>query len=955
MAGKLHTVPVEITVDTGCSATLISRHVYRSIPDVHRPLLDKSSKRIQTANGARLECDGVGQFCMELGYVPVEGEYLVADIQDDILLGADILQRDPDGPADLLLSEDKMKFKGRTIPLIQVLNPPYPMRKARAVTDCVLEGCSENLVEVIIDDDKYPDACDCLLLEGHPQLLEKYSVTMAPSLANKPGGKAKVCIMNPFNSPVRIRRNTVLCYATEADVPKSTPAADRCNTCAVDDELPEVDDVPPHLRDMFADAASGLTHEEEQQLKKLLQEFADVFSTHEDDLGLTHLIEHHIDVAGAKPIKCAPRRVPLAYAGEDKKALEQLMRRGCIRPSKSPWGAPLVFVRKKDGSVRCCQDNRALNAVTVKDAYPLPRTEDCINAVSGAKLFSTMDITSAYNQIPIREDDIPKTAFTTKYGLYEHVTMPFGLCNAPASFQRLMEIALASLQWQICLIYLDDVIVFSATFDEQVERLRAVWQRIREAGLKLKPKKTHLMKTSVTFLGHVLSEKGALPAPENVEKLARWPTPVRTRDVRALLGLGNYYRKFVRGYADMVKPLTNLTRKYEPFVWSSDCQKAFETLKDALLGPEVMAYPRSGCKYILDCDASNYCLGGVLSQIQDGRERVLAYGSKTMNSAERNYCVTDRECLAVKYFCEHFKHYLLGQPEGMVTIRTDHQALKWLFSMKEPKARIARWIEALSSFTFSIEYRPGKLHGNADGMSRCPDPKHCECDDDTKLKCGPCAKCIARTKDMDGSFPNDDAGMVRRVTQPVSELAEGEQIDVLATATVNIDPDVTSVFSLVLTYILTVLAWLGLKAENKPCPSPARVAKTSGRSWALPYSADELRTKQLDDPDTGPILRWKEAEQRPTSEEMTSQSPALRHYWLIWNHLTVRNGQLHRQFSYKNQSKPSAQYLTPQSLRSEIVRQMHHSLLGGHLGEKKTRSKVSRRFYWFDMRNDICN
>ena len=237
----------------------------------------------------------------------------------------------------------------------------------------------------------------------------------------------------------------------------------------------------------------------------MLIRYADVFSKNDTDLGLTHLTEHAINTDGAKAIKQRPRLVPMAFANEDKKAMETLLEQWSIRPSTSPWAAPMVFVRKKNGQVRPCIDYRKLNNITCKDAFPLSKTKECIDAVAGATLFSSLDIMSACNQIPVNEEDIPKTALITKYGLFEYTTMLFGLCNAPATFQRVMELALSGLQWTTCLSYLDDVLIFGKDFTEQVARIEAVVEKIQAVGLKLKPAKCHLLQQEVVFLGHILS------------------------------------------------------------------------------------------------------------------------------------------------------------------------------------------------------------------------------------------------------------------------------------------------------------------------------------------------------------------------------------------------------------------------------------------------------------------
>ena len=247
--------------------------------------------------------------------------------------------------------------------------------------------------------------------------------------------------------------------------------------------------VRPHFNDIYMKAKEGRSEPEIKKIASNLDEFKDVFSTDDDDLGTTNIMEHSINTGSSKPLKQSPRRVPLALADEETLTIEQMERQGIVRKSLSPWASPIVLVRKKNGKVRPCIDYRRLNSVTENDAFPIPRIQDCLDAVSGSTIFTTVHMTSGYHQVPVKESDIPKTAFVTKYGLYEFTKMPMGLKSAPMTFQRVMKLALQGLQWQSCLIYLDDVVIFSKTFDEHIERLSTVLDRIRTAGLKLKPEK----------------------------------------------------------------------------------------------------------------------------------------------------------------------------------------------------------------------------------------------------------------------------------------------------------------------------------------------------------------------------------------------------------------------------------------------------------------------------------
>ena len=308
-----------------------------------------------------------------------------------------------------------------------------------------------------------------------------------------------------------------------------------------------------------------------------------------------------------------------------------------------------------------------------------------------------------------------RSAFCTRRGLFHFTRMPFGLAGAPSTFCRLMSIVLRDILWKVCLCYLDDIIIFARTPEESLERLRIVLDRLREVGLKVKPSKCALFKTQVHFLGHMISENGVEPQPEKVKAIQDGPRPRCVRDVRAFYGLASYYRKFVKGFATMAEPLTKLTRKSVRFEWTQEAQDAFDKLKLALQEATSLAFPHPNLPCIVDSDASDVAIGAVLSQVIDGVERPIAFYSKIMNQTQRNYCPTRRELLAVIAALQHFRHYLLG---NRVVLRTDHHSLKWLNSFRSPEGTMARWIETLAEFDFQIEHRPGRLHCNADGVSR---------------------------------------------------------------------------------------------------------------------------------------------------------------------------------------------------------------------------------------------
>lgn len=458
--------------------------------------------------------------------------------------------------------------------------------------------------------------------------------------------------------------------------------------------------------------AAELTVEQREQFYQLLLTYSDVIACSSSDLGRTNKLSHGIDTGDAPLIRLPVRRLPTHRHQEVRTLLEDMLEKDVIQRSTSPWAAPVVLVKKRDGTTWFCVDYSGINKVTRKDAYPLPRIDATLDTLAGSKWFSTVDLLSGYWQVEIAETDRQKTAFCTTEGLFEFKVMPFGLCNAPATFQRLMDLVLAGLQWSHCLVYLDDVIILGRTFSEHLENLKTVFHRLREAGLKVKPSKCAFFQHRVHYLGHVISEEGVAADPEKIEKVASWPVPESTRDVQQFLGFAGYYLRFIHGFARVAKPLHKLTERTTAFQWTNDCQNAFEELRRLLSTAPVLAHPDFERPFILDTDASNTGIGAVLSQTDgDGIEKVVAYASRMLSKPERQYCVTRRELLAVVYFTRHFRPYLAGR---RFTLRTDHGSLMWLCNFKEPEGQLARWLEKLQELEFDV-HRRGKAH---DALSR---------------------------------------------------------------------------------------------------------------------------------------------------------------------------------------------------------------------------------------------
>ncbi|GFW58334.1 retrovirus-related Pol polyprotein from transposon 297 [Trichonephila clavipes] len=428
-----------------------------------------------------------------------------------------------------------------------------------------------------------------------------------------------------------------------------------------------------------------LSDEQRNKLSELLGKFSGLFTKTDKSTAAKTNVKHKIYIGDHAPINQRAYRVSPTERRIIHEEVQKMLDGGIVQPSESPWSSPVVLVRKKDGSWRFCVDYRKLNSVTKKDVYPLPRINDTLDCLKGAKFFSSMDLRSGYWQIEIDEADREKTAFITPEGLYEFKVMPFDLCNAPATFGRMTDYLLRHFKWTMCLCYLDDIIVFSETFEDHLIRLRLVLKCLQEAGLKLNLKKCLFAAQEVKILGHLVSSNGVRPDPDKVKAVKNFPTPKNIHDIRSLLGLCSYFRRFIKGFCYPAEPLSLLKSGVE-FHWGPEEVEAFHSLKKALTSDPVLGMYDESASREIHTDASGYGIGAVLVQIQNNVEKVIAYTSRTLTKAEKNYSTTERECLAIVWATNKFRPYIFGKH---FTVVTDHHSLCWLTSLKDPSGRLA--------------------------------------------------------------------------------------------------------------------------------------------------------------------------------------------------------------------------------------------------------------------------
>lgn len=691
-------------IDTGSKFTLLHADVWQLLPDSVRRSLEPCNLPLVGAGGEPLKMQGKGVVNLALGKVRTKHTIYVANIVNSGILGIDFLK----GHGGILdLHNGYLQFGSEYVKLLH--------EDQLAMTKCCKVTLAETVTippgsEMILPGKIHVPCPD--MKEGVIEVSTKFQekdlgLLVAHTFVKvKTNAKVPVPVMNSQQEPVTVYEGTGLGLLH----PSEEVEFGNCNGGTNGEHHSPIGE-------LFNHSTKDLDDSEKERVWQFLERNRDVFSL-EGELGRTNRVFHHIETGDAAPIKQHARRFPVAQRAEVENKVQEMLNADIITPSISPWSSPIVLVRKKDGSTRFCTDYRKLNEVTRKDSYPLPRIEESLEALGGSKWFSTLDLASGYWQVEVAPEDRPKTAFTTGRQLFEYKVLPFGLTGAPATFERLMDNVLAGLHWETCLVYLDDIIVFSESFDSHLEKLQQVFDRLKGANLKLKPTKCSLFKRKVKYLGHVVSSEGICTDPEKVEVIENWLTPSNVTEVRKFLGLCSYYRKFVKNFGQTAAPLHHLTQKEVGFRWTEEHSKAFRDLKAALTSSPILAYPDFSQQFVLDTDASNGAIGAVLSQVgADGKEHVIAYASKKLAKSEVKYSTTRKELLAVVKFVKQFRHYLLGRK---FVLRTDHNSLRWLFQFKEPEGQVARWLEFLSEYDFEIVHRAGTQHGNADALSRMP-------------------------------------------------------------------------------------------------------------------------------------------------------------------------------------------------------------------------------------------
>ncbi|KAE9023087.1 hypothetical protein PF010_g14469 [Phytophthora fragariae] len=741
-SGYIDCLPSQMLADTGATLSLVDRCVLKRLGRASEPL-EPYEGLVRSSSGHKLRIRGWISLSFRLGTVEVSLSVLVADrLHVGAILGVDAFGAFG-AVIDVADRTLTLKSSGEVLPLgFTMVQESYMAAMATSVRLPPLGQAlvTTRVVGSIVDK-------STVLVEG--SLALPPTLCVARSLCTVEDGQVIVEVCNASADEYWIRKGTAI--ACTSVIPESafeSATVERKGMVPTDDNELGVEraasvseagkqevgekmkaskpDVPPDKAEsMKADfSESKLSPEQKELFQAELNGFRSMFVDSSKEPGRTDLLQFEIDTGNSAPIKQPPYRVSLAEGEVMEAEVKQYLELNLIRPSNSPWASPVLMIRKPDGGIRFCIDCRKLNAVTVKDCYPMPLIDDILDVLGDAQLFSTMDIASGYWNVPIHPDSVSKTAFTCKYGLYEWLVMPFGLCNAVPAFERLMKTVLVDLKWRICLVYLDDCVIFSKDFPTHLVRVRQVLTRFQQAGFKLKMKKCHRGRSQVAFLGHIVTPTGILPNPEKVKAVMNVKRPVDVHGIRSFLGLTSYFRRYIPGYASISAPLERLKVKDAPFKWDEDCKGAFRQLKRAIMKPPILVYQDGKKRFKLYVDSSRYAVGACLMQEVDGRNRVVAYASKLLTGSQKNWItkqdgISEIECWGVVWATRKFRCYL---DKREFDLYADHQALTWVFSPdnRTTNAKLARWAMELSNLQFKVHHKPGISMGHVDGQSRLP-------------------------------------------------------------------------------------------------------------------------------------------------------------------------------------------------------------------------------------------
>ena len=662
----------------------------------------KDRVSLQSVSGDSLSVEGCADISFQLNRLTLSQKfYVVNGMNRNVILGQDWLK---ENGVRLYYDLGCMRL-GKTY--VQLQEDIHISSILRISKDTTLQPQTATICHVKLNKGFTVPSSGLLTLtpdideKGITYIQDEPGVVLQEALTTvKDNQKLPVMIVNNTNRFLKLKRGNVIGKAepvTPQEIANTSRPANHSNE-----------------RETFQDV--DVPKQYQHDVLELLHRNKDLFAKKDKDLGRTDTVKFRIDTGNHRPIKNRPYRTPLNKREVIDKAIDEMLDAKVIERSRSPWSFPLVVVDKKDGSKRMCVDFRSLNKIVTPMSVPLPLIDDILTLLGKAKHFTTLDLKSGYWQVALEEDSKEKTAFACHRGLFQFNRMPFGLSNAPAVFQELMNIVLQECE-HFAIAYLDDVLIFSKTPQEHLRHIQIVFRKIREHGLRLKLKKCSFFQPETEYLGFIISDQGVKPDPKKVQAIRTLPAPTSVREIRGFIGMCSYYRRFIPNFSKIAEPLVALTKKYARFKWSEECQTAFDFLKDSLTVVPLLTYPDTNKPYVLYTDASDSCIGACLTQETDGEEKPIYYLSHKLSQTQTRWSTIEKEAFAIHYSLQKLDHYLHN---ATFVIRTDHKPLKYILDSPMQNKKIQLWALSLAGYNCKVEYIEGRFNCCADLLSRLP-------------------------------------------------------------------------------------------------------------------------------------------------------------------------------------------------------------------------------------------
>lgn len=902
---------INTLVDTGSSLSCIQKSLLNEL-DQDFIMHGKSEfRKVKGISGHLIDISGTATLPIRIGnHLFYQKFYIFDDILHPLLLGIDFLTA----------NNCTLNFEKQTIdteegePVINILKPAFKTGLARPAKQTIVQPHSETILPIRISKATQNET----VLFEPVNFLTKKKLAGARSIITVKNGRGFCKVLNPLSSPVTLKpwqvigrlvpvhTDSIMEFDNECETSEPTVMSASTSNAKEYTKIEECKKIVADLGISLDD--SDLTEEQKQKLYTFIASNRNSFAKDTSELGCTNLHEHRIDTGNAPPQRKRPYRVSPQIKQQIDEQIEDMLKNDIIEPSNSLWAAPVVMCKKKDNSYRFAVDFRDLNAVTEPINWPLPLLEDIIDSVgeSNSQIFTVLDLKAGFHQIPLSPDTKHKASFVTHSGCYSFKRLPYGLRNAPIAFQSVMAQVLQGINFKYALVYIDDILIHSSSFEEHLAHLQEVFHRLNNANLKLQPKKCQFAAKRVEYLGHYFSRKGIEVNPAKIEVVKTYPPPKTCKQLKAFLGLTNYYRRFVKDYAKITAPLNALLKQDADYIWSQDCDKALGTLKEKLTSSPILAFANTQKPFFLSVDASGTAIGYILGQKDSGgREVVISYGGRALRGTENKWNICEKECLALVEAIKQFHPYIV---HNHFTVYSDNIALKWLQKIKDLNGRLGRWSLKLQGYDFTIQHKPGIRNGNADAISRRSYTTQ------EQIK-------ISENSNIHSAPTNSS------ITEPSCQYLQTE----LEYANSTPEPFISA---------LQQLPTDNEEPSVMPLREPEITSKSKTDIAALQESCSEV----------GPIYKYMVHGQMP--ENKAEQQKLI----ISSEQYVIREDVLYHFYDskskkHKRREESFSQLVVPKCLREDVILAYHDG--NAHLGFDKTYSAIKSRYYWQRMYADI--